>query len=85
MQIQTYLYSPTSTNTLGLNLKILLFSYIQGAPFKFTGSMYYEPVNLNGAPCIRFIFKVPQNDHHVALCLRGRKWKRVTKELKLGD
>ena len=28
MQIQTYLYSPTSTNTLGLNLKILLFSYI---------------------------------------------------------
>ena len=24
---------------------------LQGAPFKFTGSMYYEPVNLNGAPC----------------------------------
>ena len=34
----------------------LLFSnfyVLQGAPFKFTGSMYYEPVNLNGAPCMK--------------------------------
>ena len=25
---------------------------LHGAPFKFTGSYYIEPVNLNGAPCM---------------------------------
>ena len=36
---------------------------LQGVPFKFTGSMYYELVNLNNAPCI--LAKIESEIHEI--------------------